>query len=264
MQTSGVNFCNLPPWVLASRHFNRNPQPIELQGVCHGHRNLFRRLAEMDDPEQRATLFSDYMDVTFQLHQWREQATPGGRKSLKNSYLRFLRGWMFDSNSREGAVLKGWVESRFGLPPTFHGQPIASPHSEAYFAYLVDRMRGSARTSAIQAQFDLLFEFAQYELRRRCPGQTFFPLYRGIYDFAEHPILEQPAKNRCLVRLNNLNSFTADFERAWEFGNRALAARIPACKILFFSGLFASALLRGEEEYLVIGGEYDVEVLTGG
>ena len=40
------------------------------------------------------------------------------RKSLKNSYLRYLRGWMMDSNSIEGAVLKGWVESRMGLPPT--------------------------------------------------------------------------------------------------------------------------------------------------
>jgi NAD+--dinitrogen-reductase ADP-D-ribosyltransferase len=216
------------------------------------------------DPERRTATFHDYMDVTFQLHQWDQQTTASGRKSLKNSYLRFLRGWMFDSNGREGAVLKGWVESRFGLTPTYHGQPIANIHSKAYQGYLIDRMRGSARTSAIQAQFDLLFEFAQYELQRRFPGQTHFDLFRGIYDFDEHPLLEQTDPHHCVVRLNNLNSFTSDFERAWEFGSKVLAVKVPASKILFFNGLFSSALLRGEEENLVIGGEYEVEIVTGG
>jgi len=28
-------------------------------------------------------------------------------------------GWMFNSNGFEGAVLKGWVESRFGIIPNF-------------------------------------------------------------------------------------------------------------------------------------------------
>ena len=65
------------------------------------------------------------------------------RKALKNSYLRFLRGWLFDSNSTEGAVLKGWVESRLGLPPLFHQEPIADIHSEAYFLYTVEKMKGA-------------------------------------------------------------------------------------------------------------------------
>jgi NAD+---dinitrogen-reductase ADP-D-ribosyltransferase len=47
-------------------------------------------------------------------------------------------------------------------------------------------------------------------------------LFRGIHDFAEHRILEEQGKNRYLRRLNNLNSFTTDFERAWEFGSRVL------------------------------------------
>lgn len=29
-----------------------------------------------------------------------------------------------DSDGREGAILKGWVESRFGLLPRFHGEPL--------------------------------------------------------------------------------------------------------------------------------------------
>jgi NAD+--dinitrogen-reductase ADP-D-ribosyltransferase len=264
MPTCSVNFCNQPPWILSSHHFNRRPQPIEIQGVQHHHRSLFERLDAVADPELRAGLFHDYMDVHFQLHQWRNQSTPGSRKSLKNSYLRFLRGWMFDSNSGEGAVLKGWVESRFGIAPTFHGQPISDHQSGAYYAYLVDRMNSSARTSSIQSQLDLLFSFAQYEMARRFPGQRHFELYRGIYDFEEHPILEKYDRRRYLIRLNNLNSFTSDFERAWEFGTRVLAVSVPYCKILFFSGLFPSPLLRGEEEYLVIGGDYEVNVLTGG
>jgi hypothetical protein len=42
-------------------------------------------------------------------------------------------------------------------------------------------------------------------------------LYRGIYDFTEHQVIEQLDKNLYLLRLNNLNSFTDDFEKAWEF-----------------------------------------------
>jgi NAD+---dinitrogen-reductase ADP-D-ribosyltransferase len=118
-----MNLCNLPPWAIASRHYNRHPQPLEIQGVRHANRLLFERLDGLSSPEARGAQFHDYMDVTFQLHQWEREATAKGRKSLKNSYLRFLRGWMFESNSLEGAVLKGWVESRLGLPPTFHRVP---------------------------------------------------------------------------------------------------------------------------------------------
>ncbi len=264
MEATPMNLCNLPPWAIASRHFNRHPQPLEIQGVRRANRLLFERLSRLDDPAERGAQFHDTMDVTFQLHQWEREASAGGRKSLKNSYLRFLRGWMFDSNSREGAVLKGWVESRLGLPPTFHGEPIEDIHSEAYFRYTVERMKGSARTNAINAQFDLLFEFVQEEMRRRHPGQTHLTLYRGIHDFAEHRILETFDKHHVLLRLNNLNSFTTDFERAWEFGNRVLQAEVPLAKVFFRGDLLPSSLLKGEEEVLVIGGEYEVKVLTGG
>lgn len=259
-----MNLCNLPPWAIASRHFNRNPQPLEIQGVRHANRLLFQRLAALEGTEERGALFHDYMDVTFQLHQWQRETSAKGRKSLKNSYLRFLRGWMFDSNSLEGAVLKGWVESRFGLPPTFHREPIEDIHSEAYFLYTVDRMKGAARTNAIHAQFDVLYEFVQVELTRRLPEKTHLTLYRGINDFAEHRILEQADRKRCLLRLNNLNSFTTDFERAWEFGTRVLEAEVPLPKIFFDGDFFPSSLLKGEGEVMVIGGEYEVKVLTGG
>jgi len=259
-----INLCNLPPWAIASRHFNRHPQPLEIQGVRHANRLLFARLDGLESAAARGAQFHDYMDVTFQLHQWEREASAGGRKSLKNSYLRFLRGWMFDSNSREGAVLKGWVESRLGLPPTFHRVPIEDIHAEAYFLYMVDRMQGSARTNAILAQFDLLYEYVQYELCRRQAQVSHVTLWRGIHDFAEHRILEEQGRNRFLLRLNNLNSFTTDFERAWEFGSRVIEAEVPLVKIFFRGDLLPSSLLKGEGEVLVIGGEYEVKVLTGG
>lgn len=264
MRPASMNLSNLPPWAITSRHYNRHPQPLEIQGVRQAHALLFRRLTEMADVQARALQFHDYMDVTFQLHQWEQETSAKGRKSLKNSYLRFLRGWMFDSNSREGAVLKGWVESRFGLPPTFHRSVITHLDDEAYFLYLVDRMNGAARTNAINTQLDLLFEFVQSELARRFPDQTHLTLYRGVYDFCEYAVLEELDRNRFVVRLNNLNSFTSDFERAWEFGSKVMRAEVPRHKIFYQCGILPSSLLKGEEEVLVLGGEYDIEVLTGG
>ncbi len=257
------NLCQIPPWAIASRHYQKHPKPLEIQGVRSAHPLLFRRLEALDTAQQRAALFHDYMDVTFQLHQWERETSARGRKSLKKSYLRFLRGWMFDSNSLEGAVLKGWVESRLGIAPTFHREAIDDIHSEAYFLYTVDRMKGAERTSAIHPQLDLLFAFVQCELARRYPERTHFTLYRGIHDFAEHRILEQEGR-RYLLRLNNLNSFTTDFERAWEFGSRVLKTDVPLFKIFFQSDILPSPLLKGEEEVLVIGGEYEAEVLIGG
>jgi NAD+--dinitrogen-reductase ADP-D-ribosyltransferase len=264
MASSPFNRCNLPPWVIASRHFNENPQAIEIQGVRRANPNLFNRLATLDDPMARAALFHDYLDVSFQLHQWQRETSESGRKSLKNSYLRFLRGWMFDSNSVEGAVLKGWVESRMGLAPTFHHQLITGPDDPAMQRYLLDRMHGSARTSAIDAQLDLLYEYVQFELARRYPDNASLTLYRGINDFSEHQIIEQYDKHHFLLRLNNLNSFTNDFERAWEFGSRVLQTEVPLAKIFFCNDIFPSSLLKGEGELLVIGGEFEVQLLSGG
>lgn len=264
MEFSPINLCALPPWAIASRHFNRNPRALEIQGVRRANRLLFERLDAVDDPDARGSLFHDYMDVTFQLHQWEREVSRTSRRALKKSYLRFLRGWMFESNSLEGAVLKGWVESRTGLPPTFHKTPIDDIHAEAYFRFACDRMKGAERTSAINSQFDVLYEFVQYENSRRFPGQTHFTLFRGINDFEEHRILARRGKRDYLVRLNNLNSFTTDFERAWEFGSRVLQTQVPWPKIFFRGDMLPSALLKGEGEVMVIGGEYEVTVLTGG
>ncbi|MEW6490747.1 MAG: NAD(+)--dinitrogen-reductase ADP-D-ribosyltransferase [Thermodesulfobacteriota bacterium] len=260
--TLAINLCSVPPRALASLHFNREPSPLEIQGVHATHRRLFQRLDAEPCGGRRASIFHDYLEVVFQLHQWQRETSELGRRSLRNSYLRFLRGWMVDSNSVEGAVLKGWVESRLGLLPTFHREPIPDLHSEAYFHYSLDRTRGHAHTSAIHSQLDLLFAYVQYELARCRPGETYRTLYRGVHDLAEHRVVEQLGPSRLVLCLNNLNSFTWDFERAWEFGTRVLEARVPLPKVFFQADLLATSILRGEQEVLVIGGEYEVSVRT--
>ena len=258
MHNSSFNYCNLPPWVIASRHFNDNPRELSIQGVKEANRFLFEKLASIPAQEERALVFNDFMSVKFQLHNWQDQATDTARKSIKNSYLRFLRGWMMDSNSVEGAVLKRWVESRMGIVPTFHRVRISGIHSEPYYEYSVDVVRGSARTNAIQSQLDLLYEYCQFELPRKYPGRTTIPLYRGTYDASEHDILEQVGKREQIVRLNNLVSFTSDEERAWEFGSTVWEVAVPLCKIVFYNDLLPGSIMKGEGEYLIIGGEYRV------
>jgi NAD+---dinitrogen-reductase ADP-D-ribosyltransferase len=257
MHNGSFNNCNLPPWVIASRHFNDNPQEIEIQGVKEENRFLFDKLALMDSQDERALVFNDYMSVKFQLHLWQDQ-TATARKSIKNSYLRYLRGWMMDSNSIEGAVLKRWVESRMGIVPSFHRARIKGIHTEQYFDYSVDVMKGSARTNAIQSQLDLLYEFCRFELARKYPAVDRIPLYRGTYDASEHDVIEQIDKRNHIVRLNNLVSFTSDEERAWEFGSTVWEVVVPLSKIFFYNDLLPGSIMKGEGEYLVIGGEYRV------
>ena len=257
MHNGSFNNCNLPPWVIASHHFNENPQPLEIQGVKSGNRFLFNRLDTLSSHEERAMVFNDYMSVKFQLHHWQDQ-TDTARKSIKNSYLRFLRGWMMDSNSVEGAVLKRWVESRIGIKPSFHKVRIDGIHSEAYFDFAVDVMKGSARTNAIQSQLDILYEYCQFELAKKFPDTKIIPLYRGTYDASEHDVIEQVGKREQIVRLNNLVSFTSDEERAWEFGSTVWKVAVPLSKIFFYNSLLPGSIMKGEGEYMIIGGEYRV------
>jgi NAD+--dinitrogen-reductase ADP-D-ribosyltransferase len=119
-------------------------------------------------------------------------------------------------------------------------------------------MKGSARTNAIQSQLDLLYEYGQFELPRKFPATLTIPLYRGTYDASEHEVLEQVGKREQIIRLNNLVSFTSDEERAWEFGSTVWEVLVPLCKIFFYNDLLPGSIMKGEGEYLVIGGEYQV------
>jgi NAD+--dinitrogen-reductase ADP-D-ribosyltransferase len=258
LDRTSFNRCNLPPWVVASRDFDEDPRSLELQGVRQENAGLFRALDALDDPELRGRVLDDWLSVRFQLHQWEAQATAGARRSLKNSYLRFLRGWGMDANSVEGAVLKGWVESRIGIPPTFHHVPLRPGDEAAWARYAADRTRGHAFTSAIDAQLDLVYAFTQYELARRSPGERWVTLWRGQNDLEAHEIVERLGPREWIVRMNNLSSFTDDRERAWEFGSVVLEARLAVPRVFFAGHLLPRAILRGEREHLVIGGELRV------
>lgn len=258
MSSTTFNLCNLPPWVIASRHFNEHPQSLTIQGVREANRFLFSKLDGIESCEERGQVFSDYLSVKFQLHH-ESGHTESARKALRNSYLRFLKGWMMDSNSVEGAVLKSWVESRMGIAPTFHNGCIKGNDCDAHYSYIIDRTRGSKRTNAINAQLDLLYEYCQYELIRCYGEMSCLTLFRGTYDTSEHQILEQVTKREQIVRLNNLVSFTDEEERAWEFGSTVWRVQVPTSKIFFFDQLLPTSLLKGEGEYLVIGGDYLVK-----
>ena len=254
----GLGRATLPPWVIASLDFQKHPRSLHIVGVRRDNQSLFVRLSSIDDPAERGRVFDDYMNVKFYLHDW--QAHEGSaRQSLKNSYLRFLRGWGIDSSSIEGAVLKGWVESRFGLRPAYHRGSVESG-TRSYLPFARDRMLGHARTNAIDSQLDLVFEFCQSEARRRKLSSLL--LYRGTHDVEQHRLGVRYGKHDYVVVLNNICSFSSDPERAWEFGTTVWEVEVPAQRICYFTGLLPRSVLRGEDEYLVLGGEHRVRELS--
>ncbi|CAA6677158.1 MULTISPECIES: NAD(+)--dinitrogen-reductase ADP-D-ribosyltransferase [unclassified Lentimonas] len=256
-----INFISHPPWVVTSLDFNETPSSIHLAGVRESNQHFFEQLEEEPNPKRRGEMLHEYMSVKFALHQW-EDYHASARKSLRNSYVRFLRGWGVDSNSIEGAVLKGWVLSRFGVPPTFHKGLMKGNPFEDNPVFAIDLIRGSARTNAINSQFDLIFEFCQYELQRRLPGENSLILYRGTHDPEEYKVIDSNQERRKeVIQLNNISSFTSDREKAWEFGSTVWEVKVPLVKIVFYSDLLPDSLLKGEDEYLLIGGRYTVRKL---
>ena len=257
--TNVFTLCNRPPWAIACQEFQDNPTPLAIGRVRQENRRLFEILDAEENPARRGGIFHEYLSVQFALHQW-EDHLDTARSSLRNSYVRYLRGWAVDSNSLEGAVLKGWVHSRMGIFPTFHGGRLDGD-AEAIERFAIDRIRGSARTNAIESQLDLLFEYCQYELHRRHPGEQWLTLFRGTFDGASYQRAGSDQPGNPVVRMNNISSFTSDRECAWEFGSTVWEVRVPLTKVFFFSDLLPESILRGEQEYLVIGGEYRVRKL---
>ncbi|MCB9497305.1 MAG: dinitrogenase reductase [Fibrobacteria bacterium] len=248
--------CSLPPWALASQSFQDNPWPVEIVGVRTSESRLFSRLDACEDVLERGRLFHGFLCERFLLGQWAEHK--GGDSRKAHDIVRFLRGWGADSNGRSGAVLKSWVESRFGLRPTYHHGRLRDDPS-ARERYAEDRMRGEAATMGVAMQLDLLYTYCQYEFERQRPGERWVTLYRGTHDPEEYAV---KGGDEGLVELNNLSSFTSDREIAWEFGSSVWEVRVPVPKIVFYSGLLPRNLLEGECEHLVLGGEYRVRRLA--
>ncbi|MDD5249456.1 MAG: NAD(+)--dinitrogen-reductase ADP-D-ribosyltransferase [Rhodocyclaceae bacterium] len=256
-----INRCNLPAVILGSVTFQRHPTDLLLDGVAELHADLFRRLDRIDAGAERGAAFRDYVAVHFCLDQLEEAGlTDASQRRAKANWMRALRGWSFDADGREGAVLKGWVESRFGLLPRFHGEPLRDFDGPAYRRYQEMRAAGIAGTNALEGQLDLLYAYCQYEFRRNVPACPTIELFRGINRIGDHEVLPGDG-GRQVVLFNNLASFTGSRERAGEFGDYILSTRVPTAKIFFHCGLLPG-VLKGEDEFLVVGGAYEVDIKT--
>lgn len=245
-----INRCNLPARVLASIDFQLSPIPLRIDGVDALYGDLTRLLSDAETQEARQRCFHDYMTLRFRLPAEDLPDSPLEEPQLrpKAHYSRLLRGWFFDADSREGAVWKGWVESRFGLLTRYHKVPIPGPESDAYDRFMEERVRGIYNTNALETQLDLLYTYAQFELQRRYPDRTHLTLYRGSRGSLYDSYAGRPVK-----LFNNISSFSLDPEEALRFGNRVLKVEVPLVKIICFESLLPGQL-HGEREFMVLGG----------
>jgi NAD+--dinitrogen-reductase ADP-D-ribosyltransferase len=259
-----TNLVGLSTAFLSDVAYNARPVPLHISGVREMNRPLFEMLDLAESLEEAGDAFSNYMMAMFGIDlEQREAREAPGRRRYRSSWLRLIKGWGYDSNSPEGAVLKGWVESRFGIVPTFHkgilGGPAGRVGSEVWATYVVEKMSSRFHNNSIYTQLDLLYEFCQYAIGRFAfPGESHLTLHRGTNDFSEHPMTVRLDRRNVVMRLNGLSSFTAERDVADCFGDIILTARVPVQKILFFNTLMTSHPLKGEGEFLVIGGDYQV------
>ena len=245
--------------ILGGVTYQSHPVPLQLDGVEELHRALFQHLDRLPTAGERGRLFRDYMAAHFCLDQLEEAGfDPVSGSRGKANWLRLLRGWSFDADGLEGAALKAWVESRFGLTPRFHGQPLRDYGGDAWHRYEEMRSRALYGTNALEAQLDVLYAWCQYEFRRAGQPLDGLTLYRGVNRLADHEVLGEDDGEH-LVLFNSLTSFSLSPERAGEFGDDILEVQVPRSKVFFHCNLL-SGVLRGEGEHLVIGGVYRVRV----
>lgn len=250
------NLVGVPAGLLASASFNEFPMPLSIRGTREAHSRLFESLNLTGSPGEARQCFLEYMSTVFA-----SGISLDGARRFRASYLQVLEGWGFDSNGQAGAVLKGWVESRFGLFPTFHKAPIRRFNSVEWIAYVEDKMSSRFNNNAILAQLDLLYEFCQWTmLRFFATGKRHIRLYRGSNDMNDRQLVQGIDTRTAIVRLNNLSSFTMQRSIADEFGDTIIETEVPIVKILYFNELLLPHTLQGESEYMVIGGDYRIKM----
>jgi len=254
-----TNLVGVPTGLLVSTAFNEHPFRLRINGVHETNPSLFAMLADATNVDEAHEAFGNYMSTVFGLDE--AQRRGEDRRRFRASYLRLLAGWGFDANGPEGGVLKGWVESRFGIFPTFHKEPLGRYPSPAWMVYVEDKMSTRFHNNSIHMQLDLLYEYCQWMLTHFLSiDQQHLTLYRGVNDFAEYQVIEYLGRREAIARQNNLVSFTAHRDVADQFGDTILEVRVPLPKVIFFNALLPSHVLRGEGEYLVIGGDYRVKL----
>jgi len=253
--------------VLASSAFNLNPVPLSIAGTRETHPGLFGLLERSQDLNEARDMFVHYLSIAFGLRkpEPHELAAMGvaEQRRWRSSWRKLLQGWGMDANGPAGAVLKGWIESRFGLVPGYHKAPLARFPSPAWVAYLEEKTTSRHHNNNIHQQLDLLYEFCQWALRRfPLPGSAMparhLRLWRGSTRCEEQLIAGRLQDRHCTVRLNNLVSFSLSHDDAACFGDWVFEVQVPACKVLVFPGLLPGHVLQGEQEVLALGGDYDV------
>lgn len=262
-----TNLVGIPAPVLASTQFNAHPTALHIVGTREAHAGLFALLETSRDAKEASDMFTHYLSLAFGLQPALAPSSASEARRWRASYIKLLQSWGLDSNGPAGAVLKGWVESRFGLVPCFHRARLERFPSPAWIDYIEEKACSRFHNNCIHQQLDLLFEFCQWALARFQPfGQhTHLTLWRGITRMDEQ-IIEGDLKSksrRLVVRLNNLVSFALQAEQAECFGDWLLRTHVPLTKLLFYPGLLPTAPLSGEGEVLAIGGDYAVEARYG-
>jgi NAD+---dinitrogen-reductase ADP-D-ribosyltransferase len=257
----GPNRVGLPTEFLASVDYAESPCELHINGVHEMNAPLFEMLGQATDIEQASEALAKYMTAIFGLEpqQLRDEARGKG-PPFRYSFVRLIIGWCHDSSSRDAAVLKGWVESRFGLSPAHHGQTITSFSDPAWLTYVEHNMGSGFHANSIFAQLDLVYEYAQWALRTLVhPGETHLRLYRGA-DHFEQQLVRRLNVRQPILRLNSLSSFTTDRTVADSFGRVVMSVEAPMTKILFANTLLSFFRFRGEREVLLIGGDYPATV----
>lgn len=263
-----TNLVSVPAPVLGSVAFNAHPRPLVIAGTYDAHRGLFQLLDSSRDPLQAYDMFAHYMGLAFGLRQPEQdelrQLGAAEQRRWRSSWYKLLQGWGMDANGPSGAVLKGWVESRFGLVPDYHKAPLGRFPSPAWVRYLQEKAASRYNNNSIHQQLDLLYAYCQWALRRRardCGGivPQHLRLWRGTNQCEEQVLAGRLRDRHCTVRLNNLVSFSLSQEHASCFGDWVLEVQVPVCKVLVFPELLPGHVLRGEQEVLALGGDYVVE-----
>jgi len=258
-----TNLIGLPTAYMASQAFNDHPMPLHIAGTRETASGLFEKLPRQVTREDCGRVFQDYMEVVFGFESEQKLREDHlGRRRYRNSYLKLIQDWGLDSNNAQGAVFKGWVESRFGLFPTYHKENIAGFFSKSWITYIEEKMNSRYHNNCIYMQLDLLYEFCQWVIERfHFPATTHKMLYRGVNSMDDYCLVQSHNKQSKVVRFNNIVSCTDRRSIASEFGSYILEVEVPLVKLIFFNELLPCHALHGEAEYLVIGGDYRVKVL---
>jgi NAD+--dinitrogen-reductase ADP-D-ribosyltransferase len=262
----GTNLVGVPARVLASTAFNAHPTPMFIAGTFAAHRTLFELLDASGDLNEAHDMFSHYMTLAFGLRKPEPlelaALAAADQRRWRSSWRKLLQGWGMDSNGPAGAVLKGWVESRFGLAPAFHKAPLARFPSPAWVIYMQEKVASRYLNNNIYQQLDLLYSFCQWALRRvrddNGKAAQHLQLWRGSNQFEEQLISGSLQNRRCTVRLNNVVSFSLSEEDASCFGDWVMQVQVPVAKVLVFPDLLPGQVLQGEQEVLALGGDYEV------